>query len=142
MDHRYTQDEVAEVARALLASVAPSIDTATIIGLSGDLGAGKTTLVQAIGKVLGVDETIVSPTFVIAKYYNTRTETFQKLIHIDAYRIEDPQEMNVLGWDTICSEPQTLVVVEWPERIEALLPDSTHRYRIMHSKHERHIQSV
>lgn len=115
---------------------------ATIVGLSGDLGAGKTTLVQAIARSLGVTEHITSPTFVIAKYYATQDVKFQKLIHIDAYRIEDPQELMTIGWETMKEESNTLVVIEWPEKIEGLLSVDTQRYHINHEGEQRSIKKV
>lgn len=115
---------------------------ATIVGLSGDLGAGKTTLVQAIGRSLGVREQITSPTFVIAKYYDTRDAKFQKLIHIDAYRIEDPQELLTIGWETIKEEPNTLMVIEWPEKVEELLTEDAKRFVISHEGEKRFIKTI
>ncbi|MCX6753845.1 MAG: tRNA (adenosine(37)-N6)-threonylcarbamoyltransferase complex ATPase subunit type 1 TsaE, partial [Candidatus Nomurabacteria bacterium] len=70
---------------------------ATVISLSGDLGAGKTTITKEIAKQLGIKENVVSPTFVIMKIYKLKSSSkhyfnFKKLIHIDAYRIEDAKE--------------------------------------------------
>lgn len=95
---------------------------ATVIALSGNLGAGKTTLVQALGAHLGVVETITSPTFVVMKRYDTTDELFTTLVHIDAYRIEDAQEMEVIGLQNILNQPGTLICIEWPEKIPTLIP--------------------
>ncbi len=137
----YTQNDIGTVAHTLLGEVT-NTPSATIVGLSGDLGAGKTTLVQAIGKSLGVVETITSPTFVIAKYYDTSDTRFTKLIHIDAYRIEDPKELEVLGWEHMQKEPNTLIVIEWPEKVEEILPKETRRFLISHQHDQRHIKEV
>jgi tRNA threonylcarbamoyladenosine biosynthesis protein TsaE len=102
----------------------------------------KTTLVKAIAKELGITETITSPTFVIAKYYDTKDARFTKLIHIDAYRIEDPKELEVLGWDSIKKEPNTLVVIEWPEKVEGLLSEDAKRFSINHEGEERSIKKI
>jgi tRNA threonylcarbamoyladenosine biosynthesis protein TsaE len=141
MEMNYTENDTAIVAQKVL-SMLDNGSTATIVGLSGDLGAGKTTLVKAIAKELGITETITSPTFVIAKYYDTKDARFTKLIHIDAYRIEDPKELEVLGWDSIKKEPNTLVVIEWPEKVEGLLSEDAKRFSINHEGEERSIKKI
>ncbi len=141
MDRIYTESDMDIVVGEVLGALTKS-EKATIIGLSGDLGAGKTTLVQTLARHLGVQQQVVSPTFVIAKYYDTKDSKFQQLIHIDAYRIEDPAELVTLGWDRVVMEPNTLVVVEWPERIGTLLPSTTHRFHIEHLDNKRHIKQL
>jgi tRNA threonylcarbamoyladenosine biosynthesis protein TsaE len=100
-------------------------DRAVVIALHGDLGAGKTTFVQTLARSLGIAETVTSPTFVIMKEYETTHATFAKLIHIDAYRIEDIDEMRPLGFFARLGELQTVICVEWAERIAELLPPTT-----------------
>lgn len=90
---------------------------AFLLLLSGELGAGKTTFVQALGRVLGVKERLVSPTFLIQKEYETKDKTFRRLVHIDAYRLKSKSELEELGWKELVSDPETLVVVEWPEQV-------------------------
>ncbi len=141
MEITYTEHDTQAVAQKLLAMLENG-PIATIVGLSGDLGAGKTTLVKAIAEILGVKETITSPTFVIAKYYRTRDPKFTDLIHIDAYRIEDPKELEVLGWENMKKEPNTLIVIEWPERVEELLPGDVKRFEITHQGEERSIKKI
>jgi tRNA threonylcarbamoyladenosine biosynthesis protein TsaE len=102
-----------------------AVDAATVIALHGDLGAGKTTFVQALARQLGVTETVTSPTFVIMKSYETSDDMFSVLVHIDAYRIESTAEMDPLHFETILTSTHTLVCIEWAERIATLLPIST-----------------
>lgn len=142
MDIHYTEESVEAVADELLKSLTLHEGGATVVGLSGDLGAGKTTLVKAIATKLSISETVTSPTFVIAKYYDTQDENFQKLIHIDAYRIEDITELDPLGWETMIGSPKTLIVLEWPEKIEGALPLSTTRFSINHTTEGRHISQI
>ncbi len=142
MDFHYTEAEVVQTAKAVLEHIQPTEGAATVVGLTGDLGAGKTTLVQAIARELGVHETVVSPTFVIAKYYETADPAWSQLVHIDAYRIEDVGELVPLGWETLISTPNTLVIVEWPERIVDALPESVQRYSISHTETGRHIKTL
>ena len=112
-----------EFVSALAATV--SIKSATVVALHGDLGAGKTTFVQTIARTLGITETVTSPTFVVMKQYETEHADFTTLVHIDAYRIETGDEMRPLGFTQLLAEPHTLICIEWAERIENLLPDTT-----------------
>lgn len=92
------------------------------ISLKGDLGAGKTTLTKAIGLELGIIENMSSPTFVLQKSYKTKHSVFSTLVHIDAYRIEQYEEANILKIPLLIKSADTLVVIEWPERLEGFLP--------------------
>lgn len=93
----------------------------TIIALYGDLGAGKTTFVQTLGQLLGVREQITSPTFTIMKGYETTDTEFEQLVHMDAYRIDDITELGPLRFAEILDTPNTLVCIEWAERIKDAL---------------------
>ena len=106
---------------------APLGEGATIIGLSGDLGAGKTAFVKCIANILGIKETITSPTFILEKVYTLPRDSFfgsrfAKLVHIDAYRLEGGAEMRALGWEAISADPQNLIFIEWPEQVADALP--------------------
>lgn len=102
---------------------------ATTLALHGELGAGKTTFVQLLSKELGVAETVTSPTFVIMKRYKTESSSFKELIHIDAYRMENVDEMRVLGFKPLLEEKNTIICIEWAEKIAELLPaNSLHLY--------------
>ncbi len=108
-------------ARDVLAKLAPK-NTATIVALVGDLGAGKTTFVQALGRELGITETMQSPTYVLMKKYQTTNSKFQTLIHIDSYRLEDSKEFTALRPEQFLQDQKALVVVEWPENVAGALP--------------------
>lgn len=95
---------------------------ATVITLSGDLGAGKTTFMQHLGQVLGVTEIMPSPTYVIFKSYPLPSGRFTELIHMDAYRIEQLAELEPLQFAQLLQNPQLLICIEWPERIFEALP--------------------
>ena len=90
---------------------------AAVIALEGDLGAGKTTFVQALGRRLGVSEPITSPTFTILKSYETTDEVFQTLLHMDAYRIDDESELGPLRFGEVLATQNAVFCIEWPERI-------------------------
>lgn len=89
-----------------------------IIALAGDLGAGKTTLAQAICRGYGVTEPITSPTFALVHRYDAPRSP---VYHLDLYRIERPSDLVNIGWDEIAAS-HALVIVEWPERAGALIP--------------------
>jgi len=127
MEKRLTvsKDDLERVSKEIVGAVtqlAVEKTTATILALSGDLGAGKTTLMQSLAKELGVEEVVISPTFVIMKVYELSHNDFDKLVHIDAYRVEDSAEMSALRFAEILSTPRTLVCIEWPEKIADVIP--------------------
>jgi len=105
---------------------------ATILAFYGDLGTGKTTITQAICKILGVKEKIISPTFVIMKKYKINNGRFKNLIHIDAYRIEKSSELVRLGWEEIISDQNNLVIIEWPEKIQEIIPKDAITINLSH----------
>lgn len=105
---------------------------ATIIAMYGDLGSGKTTLTQTICKNLGIKEKIISPTFVIMKKYLINNKNFKRLIHIDAYRLNKKEEMIHLGWNEIISDNENIIIVEWPEKIEELIPRNAIKIELSH----------
>ena len=92
--------------------------TATVLGLSGNIGGGKTTFLQGFARGLGIKEKILSPTFVIMK-------RFKNFYHIDCYRLKDEKDILELGWKEIISNPKNIVAVEWPEKIQKVLPQNT-----------------
>jgi tRNA threonylcarbamoyladenosine biosynthesis protein TsaE len=113
------------LAHKLVSRLTP-IETATLITLSGELGAGKTTFSQMVGKELGVTENMVSPTFVLEKVYAlTDTRGFTHLIHIDAYRLQTGDELGALRLSELLENPQNIILLEWPEKVADSLPLAT-----------------
>ena len=98
--------------------LAKHLSAGDIILLNGDLGAGKTTLTQFIGKAMGVKRNINSPTFNIIKSYQGNAF---KLHHMDCYRLEDSEED--LGFDEYF-EDEAVTLIEWSEFIESYLPNN------------------
>ncbi len=124
----YSVEETAEIARDFIKDLNSKENLATIIGLYGELGAGKTTFMKYVAEAFGIKETVQSPTFVIEKIYElkgasekTQVQGFTHLIHIDAYRIEKEEEMVNLGWNEIIADNKNLICVEWPERIAGIM---------------------
>ena len=102
-------------------------DQATVVALQGELGSGKTAFAQEVGKILGVAENMHSPTFVIEKIYSIDWKGFKNLIHIDTYRLEKDSELLHLGWEEITKEPENLILIEWPENVAGIIPESAKR---------------
>src|SRR3954467_7628344 len=94
-------EETAALANDWVASLDTSRDEALVVGLYGNLGAGKTSFTQAVARELGVKDVVNSPTFVIEKIYETAHPNFKRLIHIDAYRLEDARELQVLNFEEL-----------------------------------------
>jgi tRNA threonylcarbamoyladenosine biosynthesis protein TsaE len=118
-----------------LQKLSHSASHAQVVALKGELGAGKTTFVQGVAKGLGVKERVLSPTFVIIKFYKLpafakasagkQNSKFFALHHIDCYRIKNERDLLVLGWDKIVSDPKNIILIEWPERVRKILPKDT-----------------
>jgi tRNA threonylcarbamoyladenosine biosynthesis protein TsaE len=99
-----------------------------VIALSGELGAGKTRLAQAICEGYGVRDQVTSPTFaLIHRYESARSPVY----HVDLYRLKGLQESAALGLEEILADA-ALAIVEWPDRAAALLPPGTTRIRLEH----------
>ncbi len=113
--------ELPAFAKNVLDTLVPT-QSATVVALRGDLGAGKTTLTQAFAKALGVTDVVQSPTYVLMKRYTTAHTQFTTLVHIDAYRFERPEQWAQLKPQEFLGDPRTLVLVEWPERVEGFMP--------------------
>ena len=90
-----------------------------VISITGELGAGKTTLAQSICSGYGVSESVTSPTYsLVHRYEAHRSPVF----HIDLYRLDNESQLTNIGWDDILAE-RALVIVEWPERAGDRMPD-------------------
>ena len=94
--------------------------TPLVIALRGDLGAGKSTLARAVAHGAGVQGDVPSPTFNLVFSYDTPRGVTVR--HLDLYRLERPDEVWELGWSEL-GAPGDLVLIEWPQRAEALLPE-------------------
>jgi tRNA threonylcarbamoyladenosine biosynthesis protein TsaE len=121
----HSLDEMDIFAMQWVKEIIGSKRKATVVGLYGDLGSGKTAFTQAVAKTLGIETTVTSPTFVIEKIYKINDEQstgFTHLIHIDAYRLERSEELLKLGWHEIVTDPSNLIIIEWPEGVSDILP--------------------
>jgi tRNA threonylcarbamoyladenosine biosynthesis protein TsaE len=110
----------AEETRSLAAELAAALPPDTTLALHGDLGAGKTTFVQGLARGFGIVEPVTSPTYTIFTLHRAPSYT---LVHLDAYRLDDPRQVEALMLDDFLVSPWCLAV-EWPEKIAAWLPDN------------------
>jgi len=123
---------VAELGQAELAAWGEAYGRAlhapACITLAGDLGAGKTTLVQAIARGIGVSEPVTSPTYALVHEY---ASPIGPVHHLDLYRLREPSQLAQLGWDDLL-RGGGIVLVEWPERAERLLPSAARAITLAH----------
>lgn len=120
--HITSQDELPDVARAVIRS----LGRRTVVAFRGSMGAGKTTLIREIVVALGSADTVTSPTFAIVNQYKAGKE---RIHHFDFYRIDDQREAYDFGYEEYFYSGD-LCLVEWPEKIESLLPEDTMNVRI------------
>ncbi len=99
----------------------------TVLALQGDLGAGKTHFTKGLAQALNIQENITSPTFVLLKEYLVKNNqhNIKKLIHIDCYRLSNPEELLALGWQELINNAENLIVIEWADKIKSILPPQT-----------------
>ena len=115
----------AERTRDLGAALATLLQPRDTVLLTGDLGAGKTTLVQGVGRGLGVEDHVASPTFTLVKEYAGRLD----VAHVDVYRLERVQDVVDLGLDEI-GGPDRVLLVEWGDAVQDLLPEDRLRVEL------------
>lgn len=114
--------------RSLARELSEVLGAGDVLALSGDLGAGKTTLVKALAACWGLEEAAVcSPTFALIDVH--ALSDFD-LVHADLYRMEDEDELVSSGLLDYLADPQCLVAMEWPELAERLLPAETVRVHL------------
>jgi len=122
MDKRVTSVTV-EQTRAWGKQLGERLRGGDVVALIGDLGAGKTAFAQGVGEAFGVKGPMTSPTFTLIHEYLGRINgTEVRLVHMDLYRLQHPEEAEVIGVEDAFQE-DTACLIEWPEIIEDYLPD-------------------
>jgi len=107
----------------IAARIAKKLKGGEIIALAGDLGAGKTTFVQGLAKAFNIKKQVTSPTFVLMKVYpiSHKPLAISQLVHVDCYRLDQAQELFYLGVEEYLNNSNTIVVVEWADKIRKYL---------------------
>lgn len=128
--HSRSEEETEKLASQIAASLQPG---ATVL-LRGNLGAGKTVFSRGFARGLGCDDTLSSPTYTIVQEYQLPGGT--RLYHMDLYRIADSAAALGFGVDEFIDDPKAYKLIEWPERIESLLPEKCLTVEITHQGDE------
>ncbi len=124
----------AEQTRALGAQLAQVLPPDTMLALHGTLGVGKTTFVQGLAKGFGIARQVTSPTYT---FYLIHVGTTRQLIHLDAYRLNSPQEVEGLLLEEYLRSPWCLAV-EWPEKLGAWLSENAWHLHLAITPDGRH----
>ncbi len=119
--HINTKDEMEDFGNKLGKLLLPG----DCLALNGDLGSGKTTLTKAIGRGMGLTDSVSSPTFNLIHEYHGAVS----MHHLDTYRLDNYQELSEIGFEEILNMPSVLVI-EWADRVQELLPDEIMRLEI------------
>jgi tRNA threonylcarbamoyladenosine biosynthesis protein TsaE len=119
-----TQGELEAAGEALGRSLVPG----SVVTFEGELGAGKTTFIQAVVRGLGVEQPATSPTYsLVHRYQGSRGPVF----HLDCFRLRSPDEAADLDWEGLMAEGDA-ILIEWPERAAGWIPAAAHRFRLSH----------
>ena len=119
----YNLGDLTEIAEMIL----ESLDGRNVVVFRGEMGAGKTTLISALCEVLGVEDDVTSPTFALVNNYLTADG--EDLYHFDFYRIDHIEEAYDMGYEEYFYG-SGLCLVEWPEKVEELIPDDAMTVRL------------
>lgn len=119
----YTSNSAEETQR-IGEQIGNALEKGNCIALHGDLGSGKTTFTQGLAKGLGITTHLSSPTFIIMRAY--MIAKFKTMFyHVDLYRTKDENDAKGIGLDEILLDNNSIVVIEWPEKISQLIPEKT-----------------
>jgi tRNA threonylcarbamoyladenosine biosynthesis protein TsaE len=126
------------------AELAGTLSAGDVVLLNGDLGAGKTTLVQGIAVALGIIEAVTSPTFTLVAEHPLPEPVrgVERVYHLDLYRLSDSHELESFGYDDYLAPDRAISLIEWPERAADWLPDRATLIEISHLGENRRAVTV
>lgn len=119
--------------------LAAKLQVGDVLMLHGDLGAGKTTLTQGVAQGLGIDGPVQSPTFTLVREHDAEA---MRLYHLDLYRLDDPDELEDIGYEVYINPPDGVSIIEWPERADDWLPERFTLIQIEHLGGDRRSVSI
>lgn len=131
-----SEEETKKIATKLAKQVSHGV-----IALTGELGAGKTVFVQGFAKGLGIKEKIISPTFVLIRQHQI-PKLNKTLFHIDLCRLENLKDLKQLGLEEILFNPNNIVLIEWAEKLEKLLPKNATKINIERLKENKRLITI
>jgi len=124
----------------LLIRIPPRKKRARVIGISGDLGAGKTTFVQGFITAIIPRAKVTSPTFLIARVYPLlarKKHIYKNIYHLDLYRITHIKELQTIGFEEMIANPYNIVLIEWPEKAKNIMLKTDIYMKFSHIKNEK-----
>ncbi len=133
----------AEETKEFAREFAKNLRVPTVIALYGNLGSGKTTFIQGLAQGLGIKKRILSPTFVFIRSYSLNDKNLSKFHHVDLYRLESENDVEAIGLAEILGDKGAIVAIEWPEKIDRLLPESAIKIKLKTlGKNKREIRTA
>ncbi len=131
-----SSNETKKIAELLGQSILRGGSGPFIVALEGDLGAGKTTFIKGLARGLGIRRNITSPTFLMVRRYKLppSRRRFKNLYHVDAYRMGSARDIVSTGLKEALRDKQSVIAVEWADRIKKALPRKIIRVVIAHQK--------
>ena len=112
-----------EESKELAKQLSKELKSPRLIALYGNLGSGKTTFIQGLAEGLGIKKRVLSPTFVFIREYDLSSK--RKFYHVDLYRLDSERNAETIGLSDIFTDNGAIAAIEWPEKIENLLPAGT-----------------
>ena len=118
---------------------AKSLGNGDVVALYGELGSGKTQVVKGICSAFGVNDVVNSPTFIIVNEYSS--PLLNRIYHLDLYRLKKTEEVLGIGFDDYINS-DGLILIEWPELIESILPEKTKKIYIKHVQNKTKCREI
>lgn len=130
-----------EQTKQLAAQFAQTLKGGELVALRGDLGTGKTTFVKGLAEALGIEEIVRSPTFTLLHVFETKHQLVRYLVHIDAYRLHEPDALTEIGIGEWLERKDAIVCLEWPDAPGIPIePDHVVRFALGEKENEREIE--